>query len=111
MKSLLSVFRDLDTAMMTCSRAQAPRRLRGHIPNFAQHGRWHEQRPAGMPQQAQARPVSVVLTLPAARTTPVSHSSMLRAEFGAENLLRLLGQVRPSFKEAKNRAVTQPSDC
>jgi hypothetical protein len=77
MKSLLSVFHDLDTAMTTCSRAQASRRLRGQIANLAQRGRWHEQRPVGMPQQAPARLVSVVLTLPAARTTPVSHSSML----------------------------------
>jgi hypothetical protein len=51
MESLLSVFRDLDMAMTTCSRAQASRRLRAQMPNLA--------------------------TLPAASTTPVSHSSML----------------------------------
>jgi hypothetical protein len=33
------------------------------------------------------------------------------AEFGAENLLRLLGQVRLSFKGGKEQVVTQPSDC
>jgi hypothetical protein len=44
--------------------------------------------------------------LPAASSTPVSHSSMSAAEFGAENLLRPLSQIRLSLKGCEERQVS-----
>src|SRR6516165_5139268 len=43
--------------------------------------------------------------LPAAKSTPVSHSSMSAAEFGAENLLRPLSQIRLGLKRCEERQV------
>src|SRR5580704_12125859 len=45
------------------------------------------------------------LTLPAASRTPVSHSSMSAAEFGAEDLLSPLRQVRISLERREERKV------
>jgi len=43
--------------------------------------------------------------LPAASSTPVSHSSMSAAEFGAENLLRPLSQIRLGLEGCEERQV------
>ena len=43
--------------------------------------------------------------LPAARSTPVSHSSTSAAEFGAENLLHPLSQVMLGLEGREERQV------
>jgi hypothetical protein len=43
--------------------------------------------------------------LPAASNTPVSHSSMSAAEFGAEDLFRPLGQIRLGLERCEERQV------
>src|SRR5262249_60500475 len=43
--------------------------------------------------------------LPAASSTPVSHSSMSAVKLGAKDLLRPLSQIRLSFKGSEERQI------
>jgi hypothetical protein len=78
------------------------------VSDLTQDRRGYQQRSFGEAQKPDAA-YAWSLTLPAASSTPVSHSSMSVAEFGAEDLLGSLGKILVGLKCGSGRSGVMPA--